>query len=1194
MEGINVRQRTWKLRSFALAAVLAGVVVVLAAGAGVAHADPLTFVVTTTGDDGDGVCDATCEIREAIDAANRNPGHDTITFRIGDGQQTIFLNFELPAISESVTIDGTTQPGFSGRPLIYLEGSSTSNANGLRITAGGSTVKGLIVGNFDNAGIRLVSGGNNTIIGNWIGLDAGGFGAARNGDGVIVMQSSGNRIGSLKDGERNLISGNDGDGIVLRPIDGPSNDNLIEGNWIGLDRGNAPLGNLGAGIRIEQASNNVITRNQIANNIGDAVQVEAGVSNAVTGNSIHDNDKLGIDLYPDGVTENDPNDEDTGPNNLQNFPDLTGASFPPGQVKVDGVLTGVQLFQRYRVELFANSACDESGNGEADQLVGSTIIDEGDNGGTIGWSITFDEPEGNLRWITATATRLFDGGAETSEISKCLDLAADITSFVVNTVDDTDDGVCTRVHCTLREAINAANADPGAETIGFSIGAGPQTIYFNSPMTALTGPVTIDGSTQPGWDGPPVIELTPEGGLENGLVVRGGSTTVRELAIGGFSGSALMFMGAVGGNTADGNWIGLDLTGAENRNGGSGVWTSVPATTVVDNVLSGNDTAGLTLHGPITMDVGANDSAVRGNRIGTDPSGTAAIPNGTGIVVASAGNAIGDGYRGVGNLISGNSGDGVVMVGAADSILESNGIGVDIQGAALPNGGDGVRIESGLGNTVRDNTIRANGGDGVAVIGDSAGNAIRGNAVDANGGLGIDLGPNGVTDNDRRDADTGANGLQNFPIITAVRTDDGTFATGALLAAPTSDYLLEFFASRECDPSGNGEGARPIGTLSVKTGGTGRADFFRSFDFSVIGPGDLITATATDMNGNTSEFSPCVLYGTSAPGALVELVAASATVPAGAGSVPLENVPFDQIAVNFGDDLAAAPLRGIPLRGIPLRGIDLNASPLRGIPLRGIGLDAAGLQGALGTLLLSSLPLDTTRVPGGWDTVLAEDVNGNPTELAGRPLQTVTLAQVFALDPPARRIEGQGAPALTIGDIDTENSPLRSLSVVSLALGNTPLEKIAVGDGTNDAERLEDWCALLAGPPVNCSGGGGGLQSTSLVGLELAGVPLRGIPLRGIPLRGIDLAESPLRGIAMQDTNLAMSPLRGIPLRGIALASAPLRGIPLRGIVLAESPLRGIRCAASSSRPRRSAASRCGGSRCGGSTRARRRSAGSR
>src|SRR5262249_31052541 len=145
-----------------------------------------------------------------------------------------------------------------------------------------------------------------------------------------------NIIGGTAPGAGNLISGNTGTGVRLSGSG--TSGNLVQGNLIGTDvSGNNPLGN-GAGVLIDaQTSGNTIggtvagAGNIIANNNGVGVQVGATVTdtlaagNAILGNSIFANSGLGIDLGGDGATPNDPQDPDAGPNNLQNFPVITGA-----------------------------------------------------------------------------------------------------------------------------------------------------------------------------------------------------------------------------------------------------------------------------------------------------------------------------------------------------------------------------------------------------------------------------------------------------------------------------------------------------------------------------------------------------------------------------------------------------------------------------------------------------------------------------------------------------------------------------------------------------------------------------------------------------------------------------------------------------------------------------------------------------
>jgi hypothetical protein len=183
----------------------------------------------------------------------------------------------------------------------------------------------------------------------------------------------------------------------------------------------------------------------------------------------------------------------------------------------------------------------------------------------------------------------------------------------------------------------------------------------------------------------------------------------------------------------------------------------------------------------------------------------------------------------------------------------------------VPNG-KGVQIlEGSHNNTVggtaagAGNRIAFNSGVGVdlplSVVG--TGNAILGNSIFSNGGLGIDLNDDGVTANDACDADTGSNTLQNFPVITSVTAGVGsTTVQGTLNSVASTQYRIEFFANDACDPSGFGQGKTFLGSSDVMTDGSCNGSFDVILPVSVA-PTDRITATATDPNNNTSEFSAC-------------------------------------------------------------------------------------------------------------------------------------------------------------------------------------------------------------------------------------------------------------------------------------------------------------------------------------------------
>jgi CSLREA domain-containing protein len=192
-----------------------------------------TIYTVNTSDDGDTVCTAAhCSLREAIKAANVSPGHDQIVFDIPPGgAETIRpVGGSLPAVMDPVTIDATTQPGYSGSPIIEVDGSVAGPGSvGFDIPAGQSVIEGFVVNGFAT-GIRLAGANGTTIFGNYLGTDISGGVPRANVFGVFVA-SADNTIGGTTPNKRNLISGN-GDGILLG---NGATRNLILGNYIGTD-----------------------------------------------------------------------------------------------------------------------------------------------------------------------------------------------------------------------------------------------------------------------------------------------------------------------------------------------------------------------------------------------------------------------------------------------------------------------------------------------------------------------------------------------------------------------------------------------------------------------------------------------------------------------------------------------------------------------------------------------------------------------------------------------------------------------------------------------------------------------------------------------------------------------------------------------------------------------------------------------
>ncbi len=282
------------------------VLAVLLGGAGVATA--ATYEVNSVGDQpdanvGDGVCqteEMTCTLRAAIQEANADSLHDVIEFDIGPTTtfHQIRVNSELPFVTESLTIDGNSQPnGGQPFPSVAIDGRNTTGAHGLTFfgDAADSEVRGLSVLKFERNGIVARSGVDGmTIRGNFVGTnkrgttcDDGDSGMGLNG---ILLRSADNVV------RGNLVSCNRSNGI--RIIAGTLND--VRNNRVGTNRDGDPvLGNLGNGVRITSGVNNNIRSNTIAGNNGDGVKIDRDDSdnNAVRSSHIMSNGRAGVHIH---------------------------------------------------------------------------------------------------------------------------------------------------------------------------------------------------------------------------------------------------------------------------------------------------------------------------------------------------------------------------------------------------------------------------------------------------------------------------------------------------------------------------------------------------------------------------------------------------------------------------------------------------------------------------------------------------------------------------------------------------------------------------------------------------------------------------------------------------------------------------------------------------------------------------------
>ncbi|MEM7119305.1 MAG: right-handed parallel beta-helix repeat-containing protein, partial [Chloroflexota bacterium] len=277
----------------------------------------------------------------------------------------------------------------------------------------------------------------------------------------------------------------------------------------------------------------------------------------------------------------------------------------------------------------------------------------------------------------------------------------------------------------------------------------------------------------------------------------------------------------------------------------------IGGTAAEGNIISGNDVYGINLHN------GSNDNVIKANYIGTGQNLFVGLGNGSaGIRLdSSSDNSIGGTSSELGNIISDNGGNGILIANVSNTTLvQHNRIGVNANGTALPNDLNGVRINNSSRNSLVDNWIAYNSGDGINVTDTSQRNEIHRNNIHDNGLMGIDLDDDDVTNvNDPTDGDSGGNGLQNYPVIDTASIQTGVIE-GQLLGPASTSFQIDFFRGDSCDPSGFGEGEVYLGTHAFSSDNSNE---FTASNITGFGWGDYLTATATDDLNNTSEFSIC-------------------------------------------------------------------------------------------------------------------------------------------------------------------------------------------------------------------------------------------------------------------------------------------------------------------------------------------------
>ncbi|MGB5200030.1 MAG: DNRLRE domain-containing protein, partial [Sedimenticolaceae bacterium] len=411
--------------------------------------------------------------------------------------------------------------------------------------------------------------------------------------------------------------------------------------------------------------------------------------------------------------------------------------------------------------------------------------------------------------------------------------AAPTSTLTVTTVDDVDDGDTSSVSAliadrgadgeiSLREAILAANATDGLNTINFDIaGSGPHTINLGAALPNITGTLVIDGTSEPDYGGAPVVRIDGSALTdEDALRLEHGSTgsTIRGLSVTGFSGTGFSAGDAIeirsDYNTIVGNYLGLATNGTTVAGNEVGVklrdgadFNTIGGTEPADrNLISGNSYAGVAIR-----EVGTDDNRIIGNWIGLDRNGDVVSAGDHGVVIwdGSYNNQIGGANPGEGNRIAGHN--------------------------------NGVVVDDNIGADPLDN-------------------AILGNEIFAVNEMAIDLDNEQVTANDTGDIDSGPNDLLNHPELTGVTQNGADLDIDFDLDVPAGDYRIEFFENPAgIGGIGLGEGQVFLGAVTVTHAGAGSQSFSETLFGVTASDVGSVTSTATedlgDSYGSTSEFS---------------------------------------------------------------------------------------------------------------------------------------------------------------------------------------------------------------------------------------------------------------------------------------------------------------------------------------------------
>ena len=578
-----------------------------------------SFVVVNTNDSGAG------SLRQALtDIGAPQVATPYILFNIpGAGPHTIQPLSVLPTISQTVILDGTTDPDFSSDPIIELDGvNAGASVNGLRLTAGASTIRGLIINNFSTVGISIEAAGGNTIAGNWIGLDADGVTAQPNNpnalnQGAIHIATASNTIGGSNPGDGNVVSGNTGRGIYV--FTSAASNNVFEGNIVGLNAaGTAAVPNSTSGIVIDSGG-------------GTQIGVAGGVPNVISGNGVD-----GVFGFRAG--------------NLRVVNNYIGTD-----------TTGTIAIPNQRDGIHTNDSASPTNGIVIGQPGAGNLIVSADNVDSHGIYLRDNQRnvqiQSNILGLDITGTQDLGVGRVGIEID------ASSTGTIIGGTDSTERNII------------AGHTEFGIRT--FANDTTIQNNYIGTDATGLIaipndgGGIEVDGATG-------VVIGTP--GAGNVIA----PSHIDQSSGGTNDGHGIDIPDSTPANgvTIQGNFIGVGADGVTSIGNGfnSGIRSRASASTVQ---IGGLGTGEGNVVGNVDFGIfsGSNLNSVEGNFVGVAQDGVTALPNRRGIQLAGGSNA----NIVSGNTIANNSGEGIVITQqqfnqiVGQNIFFNNAIGIDVE-----------------------------------------------------------------------------------------------------------------------------------------------------------------------------------------------------------------------------------------------------------------------------------------------------------------------------------------------------------------------------------------------------------------------------------------------------------------------------------------------------------------------------------